>query len=796
MKSTIINFKKMRNEKVEIFPHIGGFRLRDTRTYKITENDPESIKMMLDNASETDIFGYEMMLTKTGNKVTMFHTDEIATLDQTQQILLSTYPDDLKHMSLFYLALQKPSCFPLNMTSNILVLDSVLKSLRVSTEKVLLQILVQKQSDSWKRKVEDLYESYLTGIDHPANNKGILAIQQKVNELTNKVESWNFKHQEIESLQQKLGEDGFRVVIRLSVFGEKQTERERIANDILKCFRKIDQHNSWCLSPVLFRKANFIENIQLRRFPLLHGKYQYLCTSELISMLAFNDISLPKVEQDNPSQEVVYSDENKTVRISYKLPSLSHLPKGSSNTKEDDTKHEDAINKALERVGIVKDKKVNVIKVQQGATLKKVTFNLPQGVKYSQIENAKKDIQNELGLNNISIEQGEKAGTVALGIPKEKRDTVFLRDHIDTAEFRDYARTHELPFFIGVDTTGKPIYEDLARIKHILEAGATGSGKSVWLNQFILTLLLTKTPKELCLYLIDPKMVELTQFRGFPHVKDVIIEPDKSLVLLKKLVVEMNERYKKFAHAGCRNIQQYNRKSSEIMQYIVVVIDEFADLFMTEQDIEVECIKLAQKARACGIHLVLATQRPSVDVIKGLLKAQFPSRIVFACSSTSDYRTVLDQKPPFKLLGRGDGVCQLEGVDSLQRFQGALISTSEEQDLEVIQKIKDEWNAILDGKEIPLELPEPEQPLPEPTLLERAKFFICEERDTRVRSMQQHLKVSSQEIKRIYTELVSDGWLEEPTNPRSGYKILLDENSLDEFAKMFVTQYCYSKAED
>lgn len=789
----IKNLNKYRNERITIIPHVGGFRLSDTRTYKITHNHEISIKTMLDNTKESDVFGYDIMIDKNQINVYLFHTEAQADYTPSKPILLSTESHDLKNMRLYYLSLEKPSCFPINFDKNLSVIAELTKLKQdLKHEKILLQFLVQKAPDSWKQKMTHLYENYLTGIDQPSSINALLVLQQKINQLTNKIEGWSVTNKEIESVQQKLEEDGFRVVIRLGIHGEQTPER--IASKILKYFKVLDNYNSWYLSPVIINKKSFVENTQMRRFPLLHGKYQFLSISELTPILSFEQSdNATKIDLNN--SETVFTDETNAVRISYKLPSLSHLPKGGTNTKEDDSKQEEAINKALERVGLVKGKyKVHVVRMQQGATIKKVTFSLPKGLKYSQIEGAKKDIQNELGLSNISIEQGEQAGTVSLSIPKEKRDNVFLRDHIDTAEFRNYVKSHELPFFVGVDTTGVAIYEDLARVKHLLVAGATGSGKSVWLNQALLTLLLTKTPSELLLYIIDPKMVEFTQFKDFPHVQDVIIEPDKTLVLLQRLVSEMNERYRQFAHLGCKNIQQYNRKSHKKMHYIVVIIDEFADLFMANDLVEDECIKLAQKARACGIHLVIATQRPSVNVVSGLLKAQFPSRIVFACSSTVDYRTVLDQKPPYKLLGRGDGVCQIEGFEGLQRFQGALIADSEESELTVIDKIQNEWKDILDGKVLTPELPDPisESNVSEPTILEKAKHFICEEKDTRVRSLQHHLKINSNEMKNVYDELVKDGWLERPVSTRAGYKIRVSEDEMNQFKELFASKYVIS----
>lgn len=794
MRINVINLKKYRNEYITIVPHTGGFRLSESRTYKIIQNDAESAKILLDSASESDVFGYELLLTEDGLNSNLFHTDTQDGLVPTKQVLLSNDPTDIKKMNLYYLSLQKPSCFPLLMNQDHTIIDELNNLTKIlSKEKIIVQIMIQKVSDLWKQKVSHLYENYLTGIDQPSNSKTLLALQQKLNVLTNKIDDWNVTNKEIEALQKKLEEDGFRVVIRLGVYGQNHSSNERIADKILKCFKKTSGSNVWGLLPVTMNKKSFIENFQMRRFPLLHGKYQYLCNSELLPLLTFQEANVCQSTAE-PTEEILFKDENKTVRISYKLPSLIHLPKGATMTKEDNSKQVEAINKALERVGLVKEKvKVHVVKVQQGATIKKVTFNLPKGVKYSQVEGAKKDIQNELGLSNVSIEQGEQAGTVALSIPKEKRDKVFLRDNLDTAEFKEYAKEHELPFLVGVGTAGHPIYEDMARVKHLLVAGATGSGKSVWLNQCLTTLLLTKTPSELLLYIIDPKMVEFTHFKDFPHVQDVIIEPDKTLVLLQRLVSEMNERYRQFADFGCKNIQQYNRKSSINMHYIVVIIDEFSDLFMTNDAVESECIKLAQKARACGIHLVLATQRPSVDVVTGLLKAQFPSRIVFACSSSTDYRTVLDQKPSFKLLGKGDGVCQLEGIEGLQRFQGAIIANSEEDELLVIEKIKSEWQDILEGKETSIDLPEPEVPHPEPSNLEKAKYFICEERDTRVRSLQQHLNINSNEMKKVYDDLVDEGWLERPVNSRSGYKILVEENEMGQFMETFGSQYVIHK---
>lgn len=314
-----------------------------------------------------------------------------------------------------------------------------------------------------------------------------------------------------------------------------------------------------------------------------------------------------------------------------------------------------------------------------GPRVTQFTLKPPEGVKLEKIESLDKNLAYGLEAQNVRIEApipGKRA--VGIEVPNKKSATVTLRSILSSSEWQDIHSP--LAFAVGKDIAGTPIVADLEDMPHVLIAGQTKAGKSVMINSLLGSLLYRNGPSDLKLILIDPKHVEMAPYDGIPHlIAPVINEPEKCISALKWAVAEMDRRLKAFAEVKQRDIQGYNQlKNEEGMPYIVIVIDELADLMMVAaRDVESLVVRIAQKARAAGIHLVLATQRPSVDVITGLIKANVPCRIAFTVVQQVDSRTIIDQVGAEKLLGRGDMLFKTSDMPKPKRMQGALISGAE-----------------------------------------------------------------------------------------------------------------------
>lgn len=306
--------------------------------------------------------------------------------------------------------------------------------------------------------------------------------------------------------------------------------------------------------------------------------------------------------------------------------------------------------------------------------------NTGQRVRVDTILNREKDIALALASPNLRFEApvpGESV--VGIEVPNSHPTEVTLRSVMDTPEWDKFKQTAALPVPLGLGSGGEPVMADLARMPHTLVAGSTGSGKSVCMNAIITGLIMTKTPLELRLIMIDPKRVELTPYQGIPHLyHPVVVESDRAVIVLKSLVDEMMGRFRQLEQAGVKNIASYNEKNKEKMPYLVILVDELADLMLTAAgDVERLLVRLAQLGRATGVHLVVATQRPSVDVVTGLIKANFPSRISFAVMSQIDSRTILDSVGAEKLLGRGDMLYMPIDKPKPSRVQGAFLNDAE-----------------------------------------------------------------------------------------------------------------------
>ncbi|MGZ4111062.1 MAG: DNA translocase FtsK, partial [Tumebacillaceae bacterium] len=325
---------------------------------------------------------------------------------------------------------------------------------------------------------------------------------------------------------------------------------------------------------------------------------------------------------------------------------------------------------------------VKVINVQIGPTVTQYEVQPAVGVKVSRIVNLSDDIALALAAKDIRIE-APIPGKAAVGIevPNAEVATVTLREVLEGQEF--VAHESNLAIALGRDISGQPIVGNLAKMPHMLVAGATGSGKSVCINGIITSILYKAKPSQVKFIMVDPKMVELNVYNGIPHLMaPVVTDPRRAAYALKKVVAEMEHRYELFSKSGARNMDGYNammvEKGMQPLPYIVVIVDELADLMMVAPgDVEDAICRLAQMARAAGIHMIIATQRPSVDVITGVIKANIPSRIAFAVSSQVDSRTILDGSGAEKLLGRGDMLYMPVGASKPVRVQGAFLSDSE-----------------------------------------------------------------------------------------------------------------------
>ncbi len=376
----------------------------------------------------------------------------------------------------------------------------------------------------------------------------------------------------------------------------------------------------------------------------------------------------------------------------YIFPPLSRLKKGKSGGGDSARELKETafrLQQTLQTFGV----KVTITDISQGPAVTRYELQPEQGVKVSKIVGLADDIKLNLAATDIRIE-APIPGKAAIGIevPNKENTTVALRDLFESKEFKEFPSN--LTFSVGKDIAGKVVVADIAKMPHMLIAGATGSGKSVCINTLIMSILYKAHPEDVKLIMIDPKVVELSVYNGIPHLLiPVVTDPKKAAAALHWGVSEMEDRYKKFAELNVRDLKGYNHKAESLQQkggenppaklpQIVIIVDELADLMMVAPgEVEESICRLAQLARAAGIHLIIATQRPSVDVITGLIKANMPSRVAFSVSSGVDSRTILDMNGAEKLLGKGDMLFYPQGYAKPIRVQGAFVSDKEVSDV-------------------------------------------------------------------------------------------------------------------
>ena len=500
-----------------------------------------------------------------------------------------------------------------------------------------------------------------------------------------------------------------------------------------------------------------------------------------------------RLDQYDEKVVPIVNDEQKK----YIFPSTDLLEPGTASGKGREEfarsmqETADKLQRTLQDFGVG----VTITNISRGPSVTRYELQPEQGVKVSKIVNLADDIKLNLAAEDIRIE-APIPGKAAIGIevPNKEKQMVAFRDLLESDEFTK-AKSKTI-FAAGKDIAGKTVVADIEKMPHLLIAGQTGSGKSVCINTIIMSILYKASPSDVKLIMIDPKVVELSVYNGIPHLLiPVVTDPKKAAAALNWAVNEMEERYKKFAEHKARNIIGYNAQIDQIedvpgkdrpekIPQIIVIVDELADLMMTAgTDVEDAIQKLAQKARAAGIHLIIATQRPSVNVITGVIKANIPSRIAFSVASGIDSRTILDETGAEKLLGKGDMLFHPYYISKPVRVQGAFVSDDEV--MKVVNFLTQQKNVI--GGEIntniDLQANMPGNSLPggdQDELFETAGRFIIEQEKASIGNLQRHLRIGFNRAARIMDQLYAAGVVskDEGTKPR---KVLMKAEEFEEY---------------
>ncbi|MED1863260.1 FtsK/SpoIIIE domain-containing protein [Fictibacillus nanhaiensis] len=659
-------------------------------------------------------------------------------------------------VSHYRITLDKPSFLPLYINES----SSLFKQIAAIDESVHVQLVFQKLKDNHKKQFIEQYKSYLEGNDLPFSSSLIRSFQTNAIKVLSKVANYNMKREYIPEIELKILEKGYKFEIKVAILSEKTDIFEEKLQKIIK---NMDFYNE-----LSFERIDYHENMRQREFSQ-YANGQILCESELKCML----LGEYKAEVKPLIQDAI---ENSLEEVSSERTStnfIDMLPVGVKKERPfDDATIGKRLLQSIKRVGLKNNTKFKIVSVQQGATLQKITVKLPEGVNYTEIKKKTEDLQNAFGTDSFSIEHGEEPETISILVPCNERDTVHLKELMMTKEFEEFSKKAQLPFIIGVDPVGNLICVDLAEIVHLLVAGQTGGGKSKFLNQLILTILIVMNPKEIMMYLIDPKKVEFKQFGSFPQVQKVITDMSEAAIVFASLELEMESRYEKMAKAGYKKISEYNKKAKNKIPYIVVVVDEYADLFHQHPEVEGYIQTFGGKARAAGIHMIIATQYPLADVVSSIIKENLPSQISFRLKSNTSYKTVFGSGIPYTLLGKGDGVARIEGQQKeFMRFQSPVITVDDTKEVQVCEEIAKLFSEErLEG----IGLVKQEKPI------DQLKRIIASNKETRIKELQQELGIRINVVSELMRCLVDEGWLEKEEG-KKGYSIVASDEELDKW---------------
>lgn len=540
---------------------------------------------------------------------------------------------------------------------------------------------------------------------------------------------------------------------------------------------------------IVQQKENFAEEKEIIKEVVQEEKKDNLIKEEPI------DNKEEKINSFNEKLEERNENKSEIRVFSHKLPPTSLLNESKSivnDMQEENTQLAITLQQTLENFGV----NVKITDISCGPAVTRFELQPEMGVKVSKIVSLADDIKLNLAAEDIRIE-APIPGKAAIGIevPNRTSSSVSLKELIETKEFKEAESL--ISFAVGKDIAGKPVMADIAKMPHILIAGATGSGKSVCINSLIMSVLFKASSEEVKMIMIDPKVVELSAYNGIPHLLvPVVTDPKKAAGALNWAVSEMEARYKKFEAIGVKNLKGYNQKIKTLeeevkpLPHLLIIVDELADLMMVSaNEVENAICRLAQLARAAGIHLVIATQRPSVNVITGLIKANVPSRIAFAVSSGVDSRTIIDMNGAEKLLGKGDMLFFPTGIPKPQRVQGAFVSDDEVAKVVEFLKVEKEnqkedddiqteeeldFSSAVDIKYDNFEEIDP--------LFEQAGKFVIEKEKGSIGMLQRNFRIGFNRAARIMDQLMQANVVgaEEGTKPR---KILMGLEEFEEYLR-------------
>lgn len=659
---------------------------------------------------------------------------------------------DIQNKNLYSITLNDLSFMPLYTQKPLKLFE------KLSSKDVYAQFIFKQMSRKQRLTLADQYEDYLKGNDAPSHNKFMRKAQNKVLNLLDKVINAREPKERLTEAEDKILGQCFQFEIRIATKHNIQF--------IEAILSEMDYLNTLTIQQI-DNKDTVISEIENKQLNSLIP--QFLSTHEVQSLLLSEKIIRDEIEDDKET-----SNESTTTNTLEPSSLIHLLPIEEKKPREIDEEMVHSLPSALKTAKVIKDHKIKIEDVELGATVQRITFTIPKGMVFTDIKGRFTDIKAALGAD-LSIIQGHEPNTVTFLIPCKIRDIIYLKEILENPEFIKFSEENPLPFICGIDMFNNPVFKCLTKAPHLLVAGATNSGKSVFMNALLITLILLKSPNELKIYLIDPKMVEFSQYKGISHVDDVVLDMEEAVVTLSELVDEMEDRYKIFSKSkgNVKNIQTFNEKSKHKMPYIICAIDEYNDLKIQYPQVEQLIERLGQKARAAGIHLIIATQRPDKDVMSGVIKSNIPSRISFSLSSNNEYKTVFGKGIPYgNLLGFGDGVVSYVGqTEEYIRFQAPIITLDSKKE----DKFYEELKKVLKGEIIKQEK---QEIVIEEDPMDKLKRLIADTGETRTTELQKEMGIAIGKVSDMLKQLTEEGWFEMEGNRR---KLILDEDQLNKY---------------
>lgn len=697
------------------------------KTWQIDKIDEELLTKIF-NSKLTDVWGVEY----NGRDLCLITPPYIRIQEAANNYAFENLPSTSYSIRLAY-----PTFLPLLHDQTIQLFS------KLQGEPIFIQFLFKKVNQNQMLNILDQYEDYLNGLDSPSYNKWIRKGQKKIISFLERFTEIEQRERILEA-EEKILSCCYFFNIRLFV-DEDISTIQSILNE------------SRYYNEFIIKKEPNLHQLATNR--IFDNTYRQILSEHEIKALLCDEIS-KTIEQKQETETIEI--------ISTHQSAIQLLPIGQKMERQLDEELIYEIPKALQKAKVIKDHKIEIIDTELGATVQRITFKIPKGLVYSDIRRRYEDIKAAMA-TDLSIIQGNEPNTVTFLIPCKQRDIIYLKTILENHEFIKFAEENPLPFTCGIDMYNQPVFKCLTKAPHLLVAGATNSGKSVFLNALLVTLILLRSPKELKMYLIDPKQVEFTQYEGITHVEKVVTDMAEAVNTLNFLVNEMETRYELMSKAKVKNITGYNKQHKNKLPYIVCAIDEYNDLKTQHPEVEELIERLGQKARASGIHLIICTQRPDKEVMSGVIKTNLPSRISFRLDNSNEYKTVFGTGIPYQLLGFGDGVVKYIGqTEEFIRFQAPVITLDENEEMKFYESLK----KYLKGEFIPHETAIEEPPIC------RLKRIIANTKETRVKELQQYMGIRTAEVSDLIKQLVEEGWLEKEGR---GYKIIANEEELSKW---------------